>query len=133
KELIRYVRTYPGSPQAIKAITVVTVGSAIAVAERRALWALVVEANKNKPRVLNQIAYDAIAADELDQALIAAKRQIELLKDDPIRLDTLAEVHHARGERAEALAQEDKALSLLPAGDPTRPLLDKNRARFAAE
>jgi thiol-disulfide isomerase/thioredoxin len=133
KELVAYVRRYPGAKYAIEALTVATVDAGMPPAERRALWALVVDANKDRAGMLNGIVYDALAAGELDGALAAARRQVELAKGTANSYDTLAEVHHARREKAEALAREDQGLALLKPEDSEREAMQANRARFAAD
>jgi tetratricopeptide (TPR) repeat protein len=133
RELLDYARTYPGASHAIEALMVATVDGNLAVAERNALWRRLVEANKAKPGALNEIVYDALAAGALDAALDAAKRQVDLTKGSANSLDSLAEVYHARGDKAEALAREDQALALLAADAPDRKPLEANRTRFAAD
>jgi len=133
KELLAYARSYPGAKHAIEALTVATVGANVPPAERRALWQAVVDANQASAGTLNEIVYDALAAGELDAALAAAKRQVELTKGTANSYDTLAEVHHVRREKAEALAREDQALALLKDGDSVKQAMQANRARFAAD
>lgn len=132
KELLAYARSYPGSKHAIEALTVATVDSSLPAAERHALWLRVIDAHKASASALNDLVYDALAADALDAALVAARCQVELAKDSANVHDTLAEVHHARREKAEALAAEDQALALTK--DPhEKTSLQANRARFAAD
>jgi len=133
RDLLDYVRAYPGASHAIDALTVASVDGNLSVAERNALWQRVVEANKASASVLNEIVYDALAAGALDAALDAGKRQVALARRTANSLDSLAEVHHARREKAEALAREDEALALLAADAPDRKPLAANRARFAAD
>lgn len=132
KELVAYVRRYPGAKHAIEALTDATVGAGMPPAERRALWALVVDAHKDRAGMLNDLVYSALAAGELDGALAAARRQVELTPGTANSYDTLAEVHHARHEQAEALAREDQALALLKPDAGEREAMQANRARFAA-
>jgi thiol-disulfide isomerase/thioredoxin len=133
KQLLAYVRSYPGAQHAAEALTVATVGARLPAAERRALWQRVADAHKANATQLNEIVYDALAADELDAALAAAKRQVELTRDSANGYDTLAEVHHARREKAEALAREDQALALVKGDGPEKVTMQANRARFAAD
>jgi thiol-disulfide isomerase/thioredoxin len=133
KELLAYARSYPGGAHAIEALTVATVGARMPAAERRALWELVIDAHKASRNALNEIVYDTLAAGELDAALTAARRQVELNKDMANSYDTLAEVHHTRREKAEALAREDQALALLKDGGSEKEAMQANRARFAAD
>jgi thiol-disulfide isomerase/thioredoxin/Tfp pilus assembly protein PilF len=64
----------------------------------------------------------------LDKALPAAEKAVALSKDDPGILDTLAEVHWARGEFDEAIAIEQKAIEKSP--DDTN--LKEQLAKFQA-
>jgi len=131
KDLASYVRDYPGAKHAVEALTIATVDGNVPPAERRALWARV--ADKASAAELNDLVYSALAAGELDAALIAAKRQVELSKGVANSYDTLAEVHHVRRDRAQALATEDQGLALLKDGDPIKQAMQANRARFAAD
>lgn len=131
-DLLAFVRSYPGARQAIEALTVATVDGKLPAAERRALWEKVVDAHKASASTLNDIVYNALAAGELDAALVAAKRQVELTAGAANSYDTLAEVHHFRGEKAEALARADQALALVKDDAPEKPTMQANRARFAA-
>lgn len=133
KDLLAYVRRYPGAKHAVEALTVATVGASVPPAERRALWELVIDAHKTSASMLNDIVYNALAAGESDAALVAARRQVELTKGSANSYDTLAEVHHARREKAEALAREDQALALVKDDDGTKQTMLANRARFAAD
>jgi thiol-disulfide isomerase/thioredoxin len=133
RDLLAYVRSYPGTQHAVEALTVGTVGASLPAAERRKLWDSVVDAHQASASALNAIVYDALAAGELDAALVAARRQVELTRGSANSHDTLAEVHHARREKAEALAHADQALALVKDGDPDRPTIQTNRARFAAD
>lgn len=132
KDLLSYVRDYPGGTKAVEALTTATVDGNQPPAERRALWERVVDARKASVDELNDLVYSALAAGELDAALIAATRQVELTKAAP-SYDTLAEVHHFRRDKAQALETEDQGLALLKDGDPTKQVMQANRARFAAD
>jgi thiol-disulfide isomerase/thioredoxin len=133
KDLASYARDYPGAKHAVEALTIATVDGAVPPAERRALWERVVDAHKASAAELNELVYSALAAGELDAALIAAKRQVELSKGVANNYDTLAEVHYFRRDKAQALATEDQGLALLKDGDPIKQAMQANRARFAAD
>ena len=75
---------------------------------------------------LNNLVYYALAAGALDAALYAAERQRKLTPEDTNLVDTLAEVHHYRGEHDRAIALEKEAMAKAP-GSPT---LAANLARF---
>jgi tetratricopeptide (TPR) repeat protein len=66
-------------------------------------------------RRLNNLAWIcAVSHEHLDDALAAAKRATELDPNDANILDTLAEVHYQRGERAEALQCAQRAAEINP-------------------
>lgn len=132
KDLLSYVRNYPGAKNAVEALTTATVDGSLPPAERRALWERVVDAHKTSAAELDDLVYSALAAGELDAALIAAKRQVELTSAAP-SYDTLAKVHHVRRDKAQALAAEDQGLALVKDGDPTKQVMQANRERFAAD
>ncbi|MCU1281440.1 MAG: alkyl hydroperoxide reductase/Thiol specific antioxidant/Mal allergen, partial [bacterium] len=75
---------------------------------------------------LNNLAYSALGAGALDAALYAAERQHRLHPDDGNLVDTLAEVHHYRGEHDRAIALEKEAI----AKDPQNQELGQNLARY---
>ena len=75
---------------------------------------------------LNKLCYSALAAGALDAALYASERQRRLKPDDGNLIDTLAEVHHYRGEHDRAIALEKEAI----AKDPESPELKQNLARY---
>jgi thiol-disulfide isomerase/thioredoxin len=135
EELAAYADAYPGATRSSFALAMATAGG-LPAARSHTLWMEVVEANRTNAFALNGLVYAAIAAGELDAALVAAKRQVELAPDEANGYDSLAETHHYRRERTEALAAADKGLSLLKPDDPAaadlRPALEENRARFAA-
>jgi thiol-disulfide isomerase/thioredoxin len=133
KELLGYVREYPGAKHAIEALTLATVDGNLPPAERRALWERVVDAHKASATQLNELVYNALAAGELDAALTAARRQVELTKGAANSYDTLAEVHHFRRDKAQAIATADQGLALVKDDDGTKSAMQANRARFAAD
>ena len=65
----------------------------------------------------------------LDEALKHANEAVRLVPDNPAYLDTLAEVHFARGDKQLAIELERRCLKLAP-GDP---VLEKQLQRFEAE
>ncbi len=78
---------------------------------------------------MNNLAWlCARAGRRLDEALRLASRAVELEPDNAAYLDTLAEVHFARGEAARAVELEQQALRLRP-GDP---FMQRQLARFRA-
>lgn len=128
------LRKFPGDAAAVPAL--VAISSELPPKDRTALWGLVIAARSKDLAALNDLAYQALAADALDPALDIAKRMDALMrppggKVDPGKLDTLAEIYHYRRDSKQALQIEDEALALEkdPAG---RAGLVANRARFAA-
>ena len=90
----------------------------------------------NDASILNSIAWDAVErldkqffAVVSDQILRVAKRACELSTyEDALILDTLAHVHFARGEHADAVHWQEKAVSLTPAVASLRETLDRFKA-----
>lgn len=126
-DVTEFVRAYPASPHAAEALTFASVGTPIRPALRHELWTAILTAHAADSAALNELIYSALAAGELDAALVSALT----LDGDPDLLDTLAEVHHYRGDRVAALASEDRAI--VAASADARPSLVQNRARFADE
>ena len=60
---------------------------------------------------LNVAVYECLRAAAYDAAKKAAKRLVDLDGNSPFYLDTLAEVMHLRGERAQAVALSQRALA----------------------
>lgn len=83
--------------------------------------------NPGSGRAWNNLAWLlAKTKTSLDEALTAAKRAVEVDEARAGYLDTLAEVHFARGELADAVDLEDRARSL----DPNDAYLQKQYERF---
>jgi len=78
----------------------------------------------------NTLVYLALAAGATEEALVAAKANAAA-RPVPQFLDTLAEVHHVRGDRVRALAVEDEAITAA-SGAVLEKALKRNRARFAS-
>lgn len=93
-------------------------------AYRRAL-----ELNPASARGWNNLAWLlARTRAHLDEALVAAKRAVEIDDARASYQDTLAEVHFVRGERDAAVTAIDRALELEPADEYYK----KQRERFEA-
>ncbi len=81
----------------------------------------------NSAALLNNTAWMAATCDrQLDEALGLARRATELSPDNPVYLDTLAEVHFRRGDRAKAIELIRRCLEL----DPDRSHYQQQLARF---
>src|SRR5260370_1389221 len=91
-------------------VAIATIGSELPQPEVRRLFASVFAAS-NDSDALNALVYVALAADAKDEALDGAYKMIRLRRDAR-HLDTFAECHHVRGERARALLLEDEALRM---------------------
>ena len=60
---------------------------------------------------------------DLEEALIHAKRAVELMPDDAAPIDTLALVHFRRGEHDEAMRHARRCVELLPGSTHARTQL----------
>lgn len=63
----------------------------------------------------------------LDEALTHARRAVERSPDNPGYVDTLAEVHFRRGDRAEAVRLSERSVALAPDNDLHRKQLERFR------
>jgi tetratricopeptide (TPR) repeat protein len=80
-----------------------------------------------EPEFLNDYAWTfAENGTNLDKALEVAKRAVELSKDDPGILDTLAEVYFKKGDAKSAVATIEKAIAKKPDDD----YFKKQKAKF---
>jgi tetratricopeptide (TPR) repeat protein len=78
------------------------------------------------PEFLNDYAWTfAENGIKLDKALEAAKKAVELSKEDPGILDTLAEVYFKKGDAKSAVATIDKAIAKKPDDDYLKKQKDK--------
>lgn len=81
----------------------------------------------NAPSLMNNTAWMAATCNRrLDEALDLARGATELSPDNPTYLDTLAEVHFRRGDRAEAVELIRRCMEL----DPDREHYQQQLARF---
>jgi tetratricopeptide (TPR) repeat protein len=88
---------------------------ALAQKDMMALYHRVMPARQNDPSFLNDYAWHCAEEKvELNQALAAAKKAVELSKEDPGILDTLAEVYFTMGNIDEAVQTIDKAIAQKP-------------------
>jgi len=89
----------------------------------------VAKAWPNRASALNGVAWIASQCGrKLDQALRAAKKAVAQAPDKHSYMDTLASVHYARKEFAQAVAWEEECLRL----NPTSPFTIWQLARFRA-
>ena len=96
--------------------------------QAHALAALVLAVSTDVGRT-NTMIYIALAAGAKDEALVAAKKLVDLSRQAQF-VDTLAECLHITGDRAQALHVEDDALSLAAGRTPLEATINRNRARF---
>ncbi len=132
KETVAFVSKFPGASRAENALRIAAESGDVPAKQLTPLFAVRRKAVDADQPALNELAYVALASGQLDEALAAAERQAAEWPKDPNALDTLAEVHHYRGEKDKALATEDAAIALA-ADQQTRDLLTVNRARFAKD
>ncbi len=70
------------------------------------------------PQFLNSFAWTmGEIGKNLDEALYAAKKAVELSKEDPQILDTLAEIYYKMGDSKSAVATIDKAIAKEPSDE----------------
>ena len=81
-----------------------------------AAWELNEKNCRLYPRLAKQLNETAALAAgcrrKLDEALVLAQKAVEMEKDNPVFLDTLAEVHFQRGDRAKAVELSRKCIEL---------------------
>jgi uncharacterized Ntn-hydrolase superfamily protein len=83
----------------------------------------------NDPQTLNALAWFLATHDmDLREAERLARRATELAPKDANILDTLAETYFRQGKIQEAIATEEKAIALAPAGEEFRKTLERYRA-----
>lgn len=101
-----HLRKYPAVPMQALALLAAT------GADRKTLEAeykRVIDATSDAG-MLNQLIYTALGAGALDAALMAAEKQVKLTPDEANPYDSLAEVHHYRGEKDKAVATQKTGL-----------------------
>lgn len=85
--------------------------------------------------LLNEAVYGCLRAEAYAAAERAARRLLSLDENNPLFLDTLAEVLHLRGDRSQAMALSSRAVAIADkqgeGGRELRTVLLKNQARFA--
>jgi hypothetical protein len=99
---LAHLRKYPANPQEALAVL------AAAGADKKTLEAeykRVIAATSDGSE-LNSLVYTALGAGAFDAALLAAEKQVKLTPDEANPYDSLAEVHHYRGDRDKAIATE---------------------------
>jgi thiol-disulfide isomerase/thioredoxin len=126
-----FAERWPASSQASDAALVAIRSGQLPPARARKLWAIVLKKNWDSAGSLNGLAYTALAVGDHDAALQAAERAVALTPKEASVYDTLAEVHHYRGEKAQALAASDRSIAL---ADPSMAAaLAPNHDRFAGD
>jgi len=130
--LLIKLATTPGSPQALDAFEALSAfykrqaRNATSPEEKKKakdarldVFRTVVAAQPSNPDVLMEYAwYCAGEGIDLDKALAAARKAVELKPSDPDTLSTLAEVQFKSGQKDSAVATIDKAIAAKP-DDPS--------------
>ncbi len=130
EDAARFAERWPGSERAGQATYLAAFSGRLPRARVHKLLAASLERAWDHVADLNHFAYLALALGDDEIALQAAQRAVALAPKDAGVRDTLAEVHHYRGERVQALAVADEAIALEQ--DPGElASLKENRARFA--
>ena len=100
KLAVAHIRKYPKNP--MQGLTLL----AAAGADKKTLEAeykRVIDATSDGG-TLNSLVYNALGAGAFDAALLAAEKQVKLTPDEANPYDSLAEVHHYRGDKDKAIA-----------------------------
>ena len=102
KLALAHLRKYPGNPEQALAVL------AASGADKKTLEAEYkrVIAATSDGGTLNSLAYTALGAGAFDAALMAAEKQVKLSPEEANPYDSLAEVHHYRGDKDKAVATE---------------------------
>ena len=98
----------------------------------------------NSPNLLNEVAWTIVDPEldvpnrDLDLAMKAAEKAVELSKGDAAIIDTLARVYHWRGDLEKAIELQTKAVEKAQGGDPDNLIslqetLDQYKAETAAK
>ncbi len=150
REMAEHLLAFPLSATAAAAFHELTRRGPVDALSKRALDRYVeARLSTREPKeleALNYAVYECLRAAAYEAAEKAARRLVEIDGNSPFYLDTLAEVMHLRGERAQALLLSQKALALVekerekPSGRDTSPavrdakalraVLLKNQARY---
>jgi len=82
------------------------------------LYKKILPKKSNDPQFLNSFAWTmSEIGKNLDEALSSAKKAVELSKEDPQILDTLAEIYYKMGDSKSAVATIDKAIAKEPSDE----------------
>lgn len=148
REMAEHLLAFPLSPTAAAAFHELTRRGPVDALGKRALEryieAHLTTRDPKELEALNYAVYECLRAAAYEAAEKAARRLVEIDGNSPFYLDTLAEVMHLRGERAQAMLLSQKAVSLIdrekPSGGPASPavrdakalraVLLKNQARY---
>jgi len=128
KEKADSIRRDPASTT-VDDLAIAVIDSGLDPVDAKALVSAVLGAQKNQ-LMLNELIYVALAARVSDAALLGATTLVRGRRDAAF-LDTLAECHHARGDRTEALRIESEAIRTARAS-PYLEQMRANLSRFGA-
>lgn len=130
RDWTHFIRSYPGSPNALHAFEVVAASGTIAPERLERIAALIVDGLGDSGPALNSAAYAFLAAGAHNAAITAARRQVALDPTQANPYDTLAEALHYAGRQAEAIEASKKGVAL--AAPAMKPVFEANLARFEA-
>ena len=125
----RFATDHPTAANALGAAEIAIASGTLPASEVHALAGRLLTSYQGDVEALTGFVYALLAARAYDEALAAARRQVELAPAAANPYDTLAEVHYHRGERAAALETAARAVALAKESD-LRASLEANRKRF---
>lgn len=141
KALAAHLQSHPLGPHAETAFKFLVKLGPIDATSEPALTRYIDTLIAGKPtatalQALNRAVYGCLRTRAYELAERAARKLVSVDENNPLYLDTLAEVHHLRSARAQALVFSDKALAAvekqknLADRAEIKAALQKNRARF---
>lgn len=137
KAMAEHLLRYPSGPRAEAALRALArLGPLQDDVSRRALSAYIdAHLGPGQEEAVNQAVYACLRAGAHEEAERAARHLLSRRGDNPMYLDTMAEVLHLRGESAAALEFSTRALANLPEGggaeaQELRAEILRNQARF---
>jgi thioredoxin-like negative regulator of GroEL len=139
KAMAEHLLRYPGGPRAEAALHALARLGPLPTSPddvgRRALAAYIdAHLGLGQEEAVNQAVYACLRAGAFDEAERAARHLLGRKGDNPMYLDTMAEVLHLRGESAAALEYSTRALAHVPENgadaQELRAEILRNQARF---
>jgi tetratricopeptide (TPR) repeat protein len=133
QDTANHFNRYPQGPHAGAAFHVLALARQLPTEQRSALARKRLAIVWQQPGELGALVDVLIAADQLEVALEAARRQVQLTPTQPLAREALAEVHYRRGDLILALAQLDSAIALADDDSRHRVRLEHRRRLIAAQ